>query len=150
MLNKNNNLFFILLTLTVYPFYIASENSSITLKEFSKELKRSTDTTKTISFEFAIHVLQEGYSICSAIEKIKPQISSQLGAKCKECSKILSCAEFAGCLLASGMQNKLDDFKKLLSDPEIQPINMFIKNTANEQKIKCAQCGKLTHWENRT
>jgi hypothetical protein len=88
----------------------------MTLQEFTGELKRDIDITKTVLFSLALIVLQQGYEICTAIEKVNPQILSQLGACCEKCrNKILSCAEFAGCLVAYGVQDQLDKFKQLFS-----------------------------------
>jgi hypothetical protein len=127
--------------------YFSVEPQSKSLAEFTNELKRSVDTTKTFSFELAMLVLQQGYEVCTAIEKMDPKIASQLGVQCGMCqNKILSCAEIAGCLLGDGAQDQLDTLKGLLSKADVQAINTFIKNTANDQQVKCIVCEQSGHW----
>jgi hypothetical protein len=149
MLNKGKN--FSLICLLVFIFFnLLAKNSSTPLKEFTNELKSVFDTTKTISLELALSVLQYGYEICTVIEKIKPEIASQLGIECQGCkNKILSCAEFSGCLLACGgnkNKDQLDHFKKLLFNPEVEAINLFMMSIANEKQIKCPMCEKFVYW----
>lgn len=146
MLSKKQGIFL----MGVFGFFVgcfSAEVLSRPLAEFTNELKRNIDTTKTISFDLALLVFQQGYEVCTAIEKIDSKIVSRLGVQCGKCrKKVLSCAEFAGCLLASGAQEQLDKFKKLLSKPEEQAINTFIKNAANDRQIKCVLCEQSGHW----
>lgn len=144
---KKKNAFFFLINSFFCSLISQNSFTSESIEKFTKCIKRDFTYSDKISLELALLFLQQGYEICTLIDKIDPQISSQLGVQCGSCkNKILSYAEFAGSLVASNLQDQYDTFKKLLSNPEAQKINLFIMKVANEQQIKCSNCEKFGHW----
>ena len=146
MLNKNRNIFLILL-FAGYWFCLCAESATTPINNFSEELKRSFDIQKTDDLEFALYVLQQGYEVCTIIEGINSTTASTFGISCGGCKhKILSPAEFAGFLCARKAQNQLDDFKKLLTSQDKEAVNQFMMDTANQKELKCPLCSKFVCW----
>jgi len=142
MLSKKQTIFLICLGQC-----LSFEISATSLNEFSSELRRSIDPKKEFSLELSLLVLQQGYEVCTLVDKIDPKISSLLGVRCKECKKkIFSCAELAGTLLADGAMDKLNQFKKLLGNSDKKAVNQFMIQATNEQQVKCPECKKIVQW----
>ena len=100
-----------------------------------------------LSPELIVYFLKEGSEIIELIEKIDQAIQGKIGIRCGGCkTNILSCAELAGHLCASGDQKNLDELKKLLLKQNVQEINNFMVTVAQEKQIACVLCEKFVQW----
>lgn len=87
-------------------------------------------------------------NILLLISKIDQTELAKMSIQCSLClNKQLSCAEFAGHVLAADWATKFEELKGLLLQPCAEKVNSFMVKTSNNKKIPCPLCEKFTGWK---
>ncbi len=141
MLNKKYILFLI-------TCFIATNCFSNHIDDFNCALERNLVASPTRSFDTVLYFIKHAYEVCSAIDRLTPDVVSKLGIRCDGCkATVLSCAEFGGHLCAAMDVKQMDMLKELITKGDSGAINSFMQMVANELQFKCSECNKFVHWE---